>query len=319
MRDVAPHVLVLSTAVDPATDAVLNCLDRRGTRVTRVDTENYPYQHGSSLFVSDEGVYAGWGKIGSIWYRRIRSPVKPEAMDSAVHDYCCHEAQGFLVGSALAMRVPAMSDPARVWAAENKLFQLRMAVEVGLSVPKTVVTNEPATIKDFFFDTGSAMVVKPLRSGYIEIGGEDRAVFTNRVLKRHLDQVDSAALCPAIYQEFVDKICDVRVTAVGEKLFVAEIDSQSDPEAAVDWRRTSNPRLPHRAATLPDDLAARVRTLMQRLGLAFGALDFVRSASGEYFFLEVNPNGQWLWLEDFLDFPIAETVADWLSEKASGA
>jgi len=309
----------MSTAVDLATDTVVRCLERRGTRVTRLDTETYPYKRGASFFVSEENVRVGWGEIGAVWYRRVRSPAKPDGMSSGIHDYCCHEAQGFLVGSVLGLCAPTMSDPARVWAAENKMFQLRVARDVGLRTPKTIVTNEPAVVRDFYGITGGAMIVKPLRSGYVEVDGEERAVFTNRVLKEHLDQADSARLCPAIYQEFVDKTCDVRVTVVGGKLFVAEIDSQSDPDAVVDWRRTSNPRLPHRDAALPDLLAAQVGELMDRLGLAFGALDFVRAKSGEYLFLEVNPNGQWLWLEDFLGFEISESVAGWLTDRAAGA
>lgn len=311
-----PHVLVVSTAVDAATDAVVRCLEKRGTRVTRLNTEAYPYEETSSISFSDEGVAVSWGAIGALWYRRVRSPAKPDVMAPAIHEYCCHEAQGFLVGSVLAMGLPTMSDPARVWTAENKLFQLRVARDIGLRAPRTVVTNEPSTISNFYGSTGGAMIVKPLRSGYVDVDGEERAVFTNRVLKEHLERVETARLCPAIYQELVDKACDVRVTVVGDRLFVAEIDSQSDRDAMVDWRRTSNPRLPHREAVLPDQVAAQVRILMQQLGLAFGALDFVRSKSGQYFFLEVNPNGQWLWLEDFLDFRISESVAAWLYDAA---
>jgi glutathione synthase/RimK-type ligase-like ATP-grasp enzyme len=104
----------------------------------------------------------------------------------------------------------------------------------------------------------------------------------------------------------------VRVTYVGGHLFVAEIDSQSDPAAKVDWRRTANPDLPHRRAALPRAVEQGIGRLMEVMDLRFGAIDLIRTPGDAYMFLEVNPSGQWLWLDDILDFGITEAVADWL-------
>jgi glutathione synthase/RimK-type ligase-like ATP-grasp enzyme len=313
-----PHVLAISTAIDDATHAVVDCLERRGARVTRVETESYPYKSLATLSPSESVGDVDWGDVDAIWYRRVRSPVHPHGLDSAVHDYCCHESQAFLVGSVLASRAPVMSNPACVWAAENKLYQLRVAHDVGLRVPKTAVSNDPAAIRRFFATVRSSMIVKPLRSGYIELAGAPRAVFTSRVSEEHLAQLDAAVPCPAIYQALILKCCDVRVTVVGagDRIFTAEIESQSDPDAVIDWRRTSNPDLPHKATDLPEDVTAGIIELMKRLGLSFGALDLVRDDKGNYWFLEINPNGQWLWLEDFLGFDISAAIAEWLISRA---
>jgi len=132
-------------------------------------------------------------------------------------------------------------------------------------------------------------------------------------LAEHLEHVETAKLCPAIYQELIDKACDVRVTVVGEEMFVAEIDSQTDPAAMIDWRHTTNPMLPHRRAGLPSAIEDGIRRLLQALNLQFGACDLARDHMGNYHFLEVNPNGQWLWIEDQLGYEISSAVARWLS------
>jgi glutathione synthase/RimK-type ligase-like ATP-grasp enzyme len=312
-----PQVLVISTAVDAGTDAVVDALHKSGASVFRLNTETFPYSNVACLETDSKHSSLSWlPRPGSIWYRRIRSASAPEGMLTAVHDYCCQESKAFVVGAVLAAGVPTMSDPQRIWAAENKLFQLRIAREAGLPIPETVVTNNPSRVRDAFKGWNERLVVKPLHSGYVNIDGDERAVFTSQVLDEHLPQMDSVQLCPSIYQRLVDKKFDVRVTFVGDDVFVAEIDSQSDPMAAIDWRRTVNPNLPHRDGALPPEIERSARRLMSALGLNFGALDFVVEQDGSYLFLEINPNGQWLWLEDFLGFPISERIAMWLMTHA---
>lgn len=133
------------------------------------------------------------------------------------------------------------------------------------------------------------------------------------VLDGHLDDLTGAYMSPTIFQPLIQKRVDVRATFVGEELFVAEIDSQTDAAAMVDWRRTANPSLPHRRARLPSEVELASRRLMKELGLIFGALDFIRTPDDRWIFLEVNPNGQWLWLDDMLEFGITDAVADWLA------
>jgi len=180
-------------------------------------------------------------------------------------------------------------------------------------IPETVVTNDAAEARVAFARFGGQMIAKPVRTGYIEIGGAPHAIYTSAVSASDLEDMSGAELSPVIYQPLIPKRCDVRVTVVGDQLFIAEIDSQGNEAAKVDWRRTDDPLLPHRRGSIPDELAAAVREFMRRLGLTFGALDFVATPDGELVFLEVNPNGQWLWLDDQLELGISDTVAQWLA------
>jgi glutathione synthase/RimK-type ligase-like ATP-grasp enzyme len=243
----------------------------------------------------------------------MRTPAKPEAMDNGVYEFCLHEARATLIGSILGLTTRWMSHPAAIWSSEFKPFQLSLAAQVGLSIPPTIITNDPNAIKKAFNQFG-AMIAKPVRRGYITNEGRSSAIFTSQVLREHLDEIESARYSPAIYQALIPKRYDIRVTIVGHQVFAAAIDSQSDPAAAIDWRLTCNPALPHYSTHLPEQLLDQLRRLMGLLGLTFGAIDLVQKPDGEFVFLEVNPNGQWLWLDRTLDMGISEAVAEWLTE-----
>lgn len=318
-------VLVISTALDAATDAVLHKLGGRGVPCIRLDTEQFPFDSQLSLAVGgDPGApHLSYGSCGSamesvksprsIWYRRVRTPTRPDEMDQGVYEFCMRESRALLVGACMSIADKIMSNPASVWQAEFKPFQLSVASAAGFCVPETVVTNSPDRIRAFHDEGRRALIVKPVRSGYFESGGEPRVIYTNRFLDEHLSSLDSARLAPSIYQVFVPKSLDIRVTYVGGRCFSAAIHSQTDVAAAVDWRRTDDEHLPHSRHELPHALEKIIHGYMSTLGLNFGALDFALTSEGIYHFLEVNPNGQWLWLDHQLDLGITDAVADWLS------
>jgi len=329
MRDSAeapPHVLIVSTVLDSATDEVAHLLAARDITVARWNTEEYPFatrlvvvgdeQSVSMRVIQPHDAVTDLSSVTAVWYRRVRVPPRPDGMDAGVYDFCLRESRSSLIGAllgALPETARWMSAPSAVWAAEHKIFQLAMARSCGLTVPATVVTNDASEARAAFARFGGRMIAKPVRTGYVEVEGSPHAIFTSAVSAADLEDMTGAELSPVIYQPLIDKRCDVRVTVVGDRMFVAEIDSQSDPTASVDWRRTDDPYLPHQRGSLPDDVEQRVRCFMRRIGLTFGALDFIATPDGRLVFLEVNPNGQWLWLDDQLDLGISSAVATWLA------
>ena len=309
-------VLIISTIVDAATDDVVNRLNERGVPFHRVNTEAYPfaqtitYEPGKepTLWMAAQQIRAP----SSIWYRRIRAPSTPPGMDEGVSNLCRTEARAAIIGSILGNHTRWMSRPSAIWAAEHKPFQLTIAAQHGLTIPRTLITNDPARIREAYRDF-HGMIVKPTRTGYLIKGGIEHAIYTSRVLAEHLEEVDSARWSPSIYQEHTKKRYDIRVSIVGTKVFAAAIDSQSDPAAMTDWRQTNNPNLPHLRHTLPNSLSQQLLALMRSLKLTFAAIDLIQKPDGDYVFLEVNPNGQWLWLDDTLELGISDAIADWLT------
>lgn len=312
-----PSVLIVSTKVDTATDEVANRLTMRDIPHYRLNTEDYPFGHTMAYNPAERDVWLCCNghpipPPTSVWYRRVRTAPTPEGMEEGVATFCRQEARAAIIGSIIGQPTRWMSHPAAVWQAEFKPYQLHLAATLGLRVPRTIITNSPATVRAAFRDFGS-MIVKTARTGYVQTSVGEYAIYTSRVLEQHLDEVDSARWSPAIYQEFIPKAYDVRVTIVGKRCVAARIDSQSDPAAITDWRQTNNPALPHQSVTLPDSIVEKLHDLMAALRLTFGAIDLIQTSNGDYVFLEINPSGQWLWLDDMLGFGISDTVADWLA------
>jgi glutathione synthase/RimK-type ligase-like ATP-grasp enzyme len=318
------HVLIISTKVDVATDDVVRRLSARGVPHYRLNTEDYPFTK-TMAYYPGRGEKTSWlicnGQAvpipSSIWYRRVRTPSIPDGMDEGIANFCRQEMRAVVVGSIVGRRARWMSHPTAVWQAEYKPFQLDLASRLGLKIPRTVITNDPGAIRAAFREFGS-MIAKPCRTGYVVCDGIEHSIFTSQVLEDHLEDLASARLSPGIYQELVSKRYDVRVTIVGNRCFAAAIDSQSDPAATVDWRRTENPKLPHYRIAVPGQLEETLLHLMKSLHLEFGAIDLIQTPSGEFVFLEVNPSGQWLWIDDTLQLGISESITDWLAERQVG-
>ena len=142
---------------------------------------------------------------------------------------------------------------------------------------------------------------------------DDDRGFTRRLSARDLDdRVEAVRQAPRL-QEYVDGP-DLRVIAVGPALFAMEVDARATehPEdCRRDWARG---RPTARATELPAEVASGILGVMARLGLAYGAFDLRRrDRDGEHLFLEVNPAGQWLYVEEVTGQPITAAVAELLA------
>ncbi|KMY03619.1 hypothetical protein V476_21820 [Pseudomonas syringae KCTC 12500] len=311
------NVLIISTVADVATDHVVGFLSRWGVEHRRVNTEDFPFNASLTLDFQEAdrtsiSLSGNCLPASAIWYRRMRSPPLPKGMDPGIYDFCLRENRAALLGGLQSQQARWMSAPTAVWKAEFKPYQLRIAKQVGLRIPRTIVSNDPVAIRKANSDFGP-LVVKPARSGHFIESGEEFSIFTTLMTRSDLEELDDAKWAPSIYQEHIKKLYDIRVTVVGDKLYSAAIHSQTDPQASVDWRRTANPKLPHSVIELPPLVVTQLQALMGLLDLQFGCIDLILSDQGEYVFLEVNPSGQWLWLDDQLDLGISEGVAFWLA------
>lgn len=103
------------------------------------------------------------------------------------------------------------------------------------------------------------------------------------------------------------------MTVVGEHIFAAKINSQLSSESLTDWRAANN-ILPHEKIQLPNELESKCLELNRYFKLNFSAIDFILDTNNEYFFLEINPNGQWAWIEQLLEYPISKAITDILLE-----
>ena len=320
-----PRILIVSTKHDLATDSVVLRLHGEGVQFYRLNTEDLPSQARASYLPCEHDIGGTWrtcdgddvafGLVRAVWFRRQRLPPKPKGLANTFFEYSVRECEWFLRGLLYTREAAWMSPPLSLQRAESKMYQLVAAVEAGFLVPATLVSNDPSDIRAFYAREHGDVVAKPLRLGYFDYGHSQTCVFTSSVSQSDLDCGAALSCAPVIYQKRVQKVVDIRVTVVGEQVFAAEIDSQSEPTAALDWRQ-ADAKLPLSRHRLPDAVCRSCIALLRSLDLSFGAIDLVLDPDGDYWFLEVNPNGQWLWIEDELDYPISEAVASWLTRHA---
>jgi glutathione synthase/RimK-type ligase-like ATP-grasp enzyme len=207
-----------------------------------------------------------------------------------------------------------------VRAAEHKPRQLELAFELGLDVPPTLTTNDPHAVRVFWNMCRGRVVVKALSSFAIyDEAGREQVVFTSPLAREDLLHLDQLALAPMTFQGHLDKIVELRVTLIGGRVFAAAVDSQALERARVDWRKEGNRLLrawsPY---SLPPDVAERLLQLAARLGLSYGAVDIVVAPNGRHVFLEINPAGEWFWLDDvFGPRALSTAIAETLLERAT--
>jgi len=309
-------VLVLTNPYDATADVVLRILAERRVPAVRVDPGADLY-NGASL-TSQYGGDCQRGTLGtpsrtldltkvrSVWYRRPSAYTGPPDMDG--QDAKFAGSQAFWgVGGILAALPGAhyVNHPWRVRNGEYKPAQLATAHQCGFAIPETIITTEPDEARKFCANQLNGAVYKPIWSTpYKDSAGEAQQVWVREVSADEI--TDAVAVCPHMFQSKVDKAFDVRLTAVGSCLYAVRIEG---PE--LDWRRRQD-LLTYEAIEVPASVRRAVTSYLPAMGLVFGAFDFAVSRSGEWYFLECNPNGQWAWLPPYIVDPVAQALADQL-------
>jgi glutathione synthase/RimK-type ligase-like ATP-grasp enzyme len=259
---------------------------------------------GRSFRITVDGRGLDLADVGSVWWRRPQPPqVNPSIVNPAHRAFAANETSEALTGLWYALDAFWVNEPARDIVAHRKAFQLRVAQDVGLRIPVTVITNDPDEARAFVDRRGYRNVVYKAFSATEQDWRETRILQTEEL--GLLDEVQHA---PVIFQEYIEAEHDLRITVVDGHVFAAAIYSQ-ETSYPVDFRMDmANARV--EAVDLPDDVCDRLRALMARLGLVYGAIDMRQSLDGNHVFLEINPAGQWLFVEHKSGQPIAATLAE---------
>lgn len=194
--------------------------------------------------------------------------------------------------------------------AENKIFQLELAKKIGFEIPSSLVTTIPELAVKFYKKNERDCIIKPIKTGLIEDSSEPKVIFTSK-LKDIESELNRIQVCPTYFQKSIKKKADIRVTVIGNTLFPALIHSQDVKESLTDWRKSDKP-LKHSSIELPKSLTEKCILLLKSLKLRFAAIDFILDSTGNYIFLEINPNGQWAWIEKQLGYDISGAIVNLL-------
>ncbi|MGL5872969.1 MAG: MvdC family ATP-grasp ribosomal peptide maturase [Xenococcaceae cyanobacterium] len=295
----------------------------RGVKPFRLDTDRFPLsvQMAAHLDNRESSHRLKYGEhsiaseeIKAVWMRRIWQPQLGKELEPKFKNACVRESLAALDGFWDSLNVPWIDNLERISAAENKLYQLRIARFVGLTIPKTLVTNDPKQARDFFHQVGGNMVAKLLTPLSYSMKGSSFFLYTSKVKEEDLLEAQMLRYSPMVFQEEIPKDRELRVVYVDGKIFTGAIDASTYQTSTLDWRNATE-TCAWQKYSLPDRLVDRLVAFMQRFELSFGAFDFIQTPSGEYVFLELNPTGEWGMLEKDLEYPIASAIADALIAK----
>jgi glutathione synthase/RimK-type ligase-like ATP-grasp enzyme len=313
-------ILVVSSPSDAHATAVRTELSRMGQDSRLLDLRTFPTRLDLSLHYEThraaprrvrcrDGCDLDLREVSAVWWRRPQtfeldgSLVRPSYRAFAYNE--CHEAWAGLWHTLDAFWVnPPLNDE----VAARKAYQLDVARWVGLTIPETLITNDPAEARRFVAAHRSGGVIYKAFSATEQEWRETRLF--GDAEESLLEQVRHA---PVIFQEYVPAGVDLRVTVVGEAMFAAAIYSQ-ETSYRFDFRIDMNAARVE-PFELPDETCGGLLRLMRRLGLQYGAIDLRRTPDGGIVFLEINPAGQWLFIEDRTRQPITTAMAHLLARR----
>ena len=315
-------ILVITNKDDITSDFVINELNKRKVEYFRLNTEDignsidilFDFKINKYLLIDNEKKYiVDIHDVTSVYYRRPKLPdLKNILLYPGEKEFLRNEIYYTLEGLYKILRHAFwISHVYSIREAENKIFQQIVAKEIGFDVPDSLITNVPEKAK-LFIKMHEDCVIKPIKNGLINNEEEPKIIFTSQISAKHIGNIDGIQSVPTYFQKEIKKDSDIRVTVVGKEIFAAEILSQVCEETKTDWRQGEHFELEYKKIKLPCDVEKKCIELMDTLKLNFGAIDFVLNKEGKFIFLEINPNGQWGWIQKRLGFKICEAIVDLL-------
>ncbi|MEU5578618.1 ATP-grasp ribosomal peptide maturase [Streptomyces huasconensis] len=306
-------VLVATEVEDATADLVIAELNRRRVPVLRFDPgQDFP----ADVVLSARSGSRGWGgrltagdrmadltSVRALYHRRP-SVYAPQGEGQADRFAAQENRRG--LGGVLGA-LPGclyLSHPQAIAQAEYKPAQLSAAIREGLTVPATLITNDPAEAKAF--TAAQPTIYKPLHAGAYDVDGQPAGIWAAPVEPGEID--DRVSVCAHLFQAQVPKTSDVRAVVIGDRVFCARITA---PAGVLDWRAEYR-HLTYEPIKCPDEVRLALLRFLAGFGLGFGAFDFALTAEDEWWFLECNPNGQWAWLEHEAGLPLTAAIADLL-------
>jgi len=314
-------VLILAEDIDATADQVVRALDERGVDVHRVNTAWFPEQlrlsarllgdHWSGTLRTPARVI-DLESVTAVWYRTPRAYQFPPELSPSERAHANLEAKYGLGGVLSSLPVLWVNHPARLADAAYKPVQLVAARRCGLTVPDTLITQDPEAVREFA--AGATTVTKILGANTILEEGVRKVAFTRIVDESDLADLRGIDVTTHLFQRWVPKVYEARVIVIGEHVTAAAIHAGS-AESYVDWR-TDYDGSTYELVDPPADVVTGVRELMSVLDLRYAALDFVISPDGRWHHLEINAGGQWGWIEDKTGAPLTDQLADLLAKGA---
>ena len=326
------QLLIVSSKSDVHADAVIHELNGSTIEPVRLNTESFIKESqyhftwdfsgklcNQSLIFHDSLRTANDVKV--IWWRKPQDyHPHPEVIDEWAIKYSQDETKSLLFSlPALYPDAKWVNNYYKLRFPSQRINQISVAQKLEIPVPPTLVTNYYQPASDFLKHYGDC-IIKPMGYSGFRHNDHQYACYTRTIDVSTLDLFqESIHLAPVFLQKRISKKAEYRVTLIGRKNFVCRIETEhlSDPDVALDWRVTEPEKLTHVPDSLPESYLAKLHEMLGILGLNFGAFDIIRDNDDVLYLIELNPNGQWYWIEILTGMPMARAMVELIEELAS--
>ncbi|MFD2941833.1 grasp-with-spasm system ATP-grasp peptide maturase [Flavobacterium notoginsengisoli] len=314
-------ILILSKPGDRDTDDVMEWLNFFNAPVIRINDEEL--MQGRSSFTYnlhlveksffDNGVQKVYlSDITTVWCRKFGFLDDYEKKIGPVK-----ELTDYLYGEFRALRdliLDLLED--KKWLFKRNLWKSKLEIlneakMVDLNIPNTLVTTERKKLKLFLKDNNQFVITKSLAEAtHIRLPDQDPIALSTKKIESVMNL--SKKFSPSLFQEYIEKEIELRVFYIMGKCYSMAIFSQSNPKTVLDFRsydwENPNRLIPYQ---LPEQIETKIDRLMKKLKLNTGSVDLIKARkNGEYYFLEVNPSGQFTMTSLPCNYPLHRIVAE---------
>lgn len=326
-------VLIVSNTHDIHADLVVARLTARDQPCFRLNQDAFPrdYQTCQRLINGKlhnairrcDGAWLDLAEVGAAWINKPGGyAYLSDTLTAQELAFARQETEQALFSLLYTLDCYWIGHPAALRRAQWKGEQLRRAIQSGFRVPDSLITNAPDQVRRFRQQIDGDMIFKPMSSSLLaagQVAPEQRisgGLGTTVVDGSMMEQVDAVGQLACQFQQYIPKQYELRVTVIGDRVFAAKIYSQDDQRTMIDSRNMSAP-IRYEATTLPAELEQRCLAFVRSYDLAYSALDLVVTPAGEVVFLENNPAGQFLYVEQLIpEFKMINAMADLLTTGA---
>ena len=295
-------ILIITSSIDETASYIIEKYSDVAA-FFRVDVDKfgqYRFHIGNGVWqISNGNLSISSSDIHSIYYRKPMLPDLGE-YDPQYHLMIQRDIISVINGIVDSFSGKVLTKPSILRKAENKVYQLIYAGKNKWNIPNSYIGNNYIECGKY---ENSVSIIKPLTTGKT-YGRNGTELYQTNIFKGIDEDI---SITPIYLQSYVHKQFEVRVTIIGKHVYSVRIDTKNK----IDWRADYHN---HRYAEIicPDTIVERCYQMMDDFSLAFGAFDFIVTPEEEWVFLEVNPNGQWLWLEQELGLDISKKIVSYL-------
>lgn len=294
-------ILIITSSIDVTVDYIIRQYNHIAS-FYRLNVDQF------ANYAFNIGIDTGWtiscsqwnireSDVYSIYYRKPLLPDLTEYEDF-YRSMISRDIISLINGIVDDFSGKVLTKPSLLRKTENKTFQLLYARRHNIAMPESYIGNHNP-----FDNIEGLMIIKPLTTGKITVA-ERTEIYQTSYINKALGDI---SLTPIYVQHYTEKAYEVRLTYIDGIIFAVRIDSPDK----LDWRK-NYAKLTYSLIECPVFIKNMCCALMRDWNLHFGAFDFIVLPTDEWIFLEVNPNGQWLWIEHELKIPISNYIIKYL-------